>query len=173
MGLISFGKYNNNYKYWIFYILCKLIYEFILGLKYGELYKPIYFWDEQENFGNHQLINNSFTYLGVFISSFIIKKYEPKNNKIKYESKSSLELIYDIEEKYENCFWQVVLVSFLSIFHEQLLEIYYKSNLSSLDYWALEIFTTYYIYKKIFNYQIYSHQKCSMYFASIFCSLLI
>ena len=173
MVCITLGTYKKDYKYLLFYLLCRIINEIILGIGYDNLYKPIYFWDKQEKFKNHQLINDIFSYLGVYISSFIIKKYEPKEKDYKIEGRKTIKLIHNNNSKFDKLIYSVFFVSFLSVSHEILSQIYYKSNLRSLDYWTIEIFTTYYIYKKMFKYEIYYHQKCSMHFASFFCSLLI
>ena len=45
---IGLGEYNKNTKYLIYYIIHNFVYEGIGGLKYGQLYYPIRFYDKQK-----------------------------------------------------------------------------------------------------------------------------
>ena len=173
---IGFGEYNNNTKYLIYYIIFNFLYQGISGLTYGSLYYPIKFYEKQNIIKNHNLVVEIFGYSGIFLLSLILIKYEPSNIYKDYvfdKKSSSLKLVYEDKTTIKNNKFSIFLVAFTWLLHIQLVKIYYKSDLSYLDYWTFEMIITYFISKKMFKIQIYSHQKFSIGFITIFCTSLI
>ena len=179
------GTYNKNTKYLLFYMISRFLYESMAGLKYGTLYYPIRLYDKQKVIKSHKLVIDTFGYFGILLLSFIIIKLEPENKKISINiqniSKKSIShkksfrirLIYDEKGTFKNNKIRTIFVAFTWVLHIQLVKLYYQSNFGYLDYWALEMVITYYISKKVFKIEIYSHQKFSIFFITIFCSFLI
>ena len=178
MGYIQLGSYNKYYKYIIFQVICNLLYHFTFGLSYGSVYTPISFFKKQNNFRFHNIINNIFYYFGTFFFSLILYKYDPSTKKkIKSNESdisSTIKLIRYKNKNIKKEYYIIILVSFLWVIHEQLIISYYAYfYFDYLDFWTLEILITYYISKKMFNIEIYKHQKFAIFFNSVFCSLLL
>lgn len=178
MGYIQLGSYNKYYKYIIFQVICNLLYRFTFGLSYGSVYTPISFFKKQNNFRSHNIINNIFYYFGTFFFSLILYKYDPSTKKkIKSNESdisSTIKLIRYKNKNIKKEYYIIILVSFLWVIHEQLIISYYAYfYFDYLDFWTLEILITYYISKKMFNIEIYKHQKFAIFFNSVFCSLLL
>lgn len=170
---IGLGEYNKNSKYLIYYLIFNFIYEGIIGLEYGSLYHPIIIYDKQNVIMYHKLVIDSFCYLGVFLLSLIVIHYEPddkERNSTLSKKNAYIKLIYDDKTSFQNNKYNTILVAFTWVIHVLFIKIYYQSNFGYLDYWAFEMIITYYISKSMFKIEIYSHQKFSIYFITIFCS---
>ena len=173
---IGLGEYNKNTKYLIYYIISNFFYEGIGGLKYGQLYYPIRFYDKQKLLKSHKLVTDTFCYFGVFLFSFILMYFDldTKGKTINDNKKPAfIKLIYEEKTSFKKNKLNIILVAFSWVLHILLIKMYYLSNFGYLDYWAFEMIITYYISKKMFKIQIYKHQKFSIYFITIFCSILI
>ena len=171
---ISLGKFNKNSKYLLYYLISKFLYEGMAGLKYGSLYKPMKFYEKQGVIKSHKLVIDFFSYVGIALLSLILKRYEPDNKEKQLINKdSTLKLVYVDKTTFSMNKYDIIMVAFFWVCHIQLLRLYYQSNLGYLDYWALEMVITYFMCKKMFKIEIYSHQKLAIYFITIFCSLLI
>ena len=105
--------------------------------------------------------------------------YSKKSSKLSYISKRSfIELIHndDIEYLETNSSIKDVinffLVCFLWVLQEQLNKAFYIVGLKDLDFWTFEILITFFFLYWIFKIKIFKHQKYSIYFISIFCTIL-
>ena len=173
---IGLGEYNSNSKYLIYYIIFNFLYEGIIGLEYGSLYHPIIIYDKQKVIMYHKLAVDSFCYFGVFLLSFIIIYYESDNkerNSIFNKRNTYIKLIHDNETSFNKNKYNTFIVALTWVIHVLFIKVYYQSNFGYLDYWAFEMIITYFISKNMFKIEIYSHQKFSIYFITIFCSLSI
>ena len=173
---IGLGEYNKNSKYLIYYIIFNFIYEGIAGLEYSTLYYPIRFYYKQKVIKSHELVIDTFCYFGLFLLSFIIIYYDhnnKENNSNANPNNAYIELIYEDNTYFEYNQFNTIVVAFTWVLHVLLIKMYYKSHFGFLDYWTLEMIITYFISKKMFKLQIYRHQKFSIYFITIFCSLSI
>mgnify|MGYP006873076950 CR=1 FL=1 len=175
MGYISLGTYNKYYKYIIFYIISNLLYESTFGLNYGNVYKEIIFLEQQELLRKHSLIISIFNYFLIFLLSLILYKCNPDKNAncSNRNDSSAIKLIVYKNKKIKKQYYTIILVSILWVIHEQLGIFYYNFNFAYLDYWTLEILITYFISSKMFNIQIYKHQKFAIFFNSVLCSLFL
>ena len=161
----------------ILYFISNLLYEATFGLNYGSAYTEIIILEKQRNLRLHRLIYSIFYYFGIFLFSLILDKFEPnkKERESNRNDNSKIRLIVYKNENIKKQYYIIILVSFLWVVHEQL-GIYYYYNyfkFSYLDYWTLEILITYFISRKMFNIQIYKHQKFAIFFNSVLCSLFI
>ena len=124
----------------------------------------------------HKLVDDTFCYFGVLLFSFILMQFDPDNKgkTVNVDKKPALiQLIYEKENSFKTNNANIIFVAFTWVLHILLIKMYYVSNFSYLDYWAFEMIITYYISKKMFKIEIYNHQKFSIYFITIFCSILI
>ena len=124
----------------------------------------------------HKLAVDSFCYFGVFLLSFIIIYYESDNkerNSIFNKRNTYIKLIHDNETSFNKNKYNTFIVALTWVIHVLFIKVYYQSNFGYLDYWAFEMIITYFISKNMFKIEIYSHQKFSIYFITIFCSLSI
>ena len=171
---IGLGELNTNSKYIIYYIFFNFLYEGIIGLEYGSLYHPIIIYDKQNVIMYHKLVIDSFCYFGVFLLSFIIIYYESDNKKKNSNNKNpNIKLIHGNKSSFNINKYNIFLVALTWVIHVLFIKVYYQSNFGYLDYWAFEMIITYYISKRMFKIEIYSHQRFSIYFITIFCSLSI
>ena len=100
---ITLGKFDNKYKYVIFYILTMLPLEYFLGDNFPDEMKIKYL--RREYFPNPVFVYEIFKHLGILIVGLIISRFEtesffPANNPSdieKKESSTDVELI--LEEK--------------------------------------------------------------------------
>jgi len=174
MGYIQFGIYNKYFKYIIFQVICNLLYSLTFGLSYGTVYTPIYLFEKQKKFSSHHLINDIFYYFGIFFLSLIAYKFDPitkiENKSKERDDNSTIKLIRKKNKHIKNDYYIIILVSFLWVIHEQLIINYDYFYFDYLDYWTLEMLITYFISKKMFNIEIYQHQKFAIFLNSILCS---
>ena len=71
---ISFGKYNQSYKYIWLFVIIKLINEYIFGYSFPEQIKPDIF--NPFNYPPNKLVQLFFIYFGSFLLSCFIYLYE-------------------------------------------------------------------------------------------------
>jgi hypothetical protein len=183
---ISFGKYNQNYKYMFLYLIFRALNDSIYDWQNEDKYEKILFFgdDTKRFFHSHQLINYIFCYFGIFIISLFLIIFDScfKNkNEINRTSNISLNTIQLIHNSpkddlnYDECqiFVNVFLVVFLWIIQDLLIYIILSKMIASIDFWTFKMLFTYLLGKKMFNIEIYKHQIFAIYFISIVCSILL
>ena len=165
---------NKLYKYLWFYVITKLISEYLFGKSLPENIKISYLKDLKDGSSNI-LVQETFNNIGITIFSLILWKYKPKfNTKIPISSTqnrhSSISLIYNEKKnniKGVNCvfFFLIVFLLFLS---KQLNKIFNIIDLKGLDYWMFEIIFICFISVNIFKVSIYIHKKVAIFIIIIF-----
>ena len=70
-------------------------------------------------------------------------------------------------------FFNVFLVVFLWIIQDLLIYVILNNMITSIDFWTFKMLFTFLLGKKMFNIEIYRHQKFAIYFISIACSILL
>ena len=142
-----------------------------------------------EDFPQNILIQQGFNYLGTFIFSLFLFKYEInqiKRNSInsfnlksinqsdsikEKRSESDIDYIYNDNEltifKIPN--FSLIILLFLSI---QLNNIFYIISLKGLDYWMPELLFICVILNKMSKIPIYTHKKVALYFITISCTIM-
>ena len=183
---ISLGEYN---KYLIFTYLTvafNILTYFIFGYDLNNSFvilklKPTF---TQLKLYNHSNIHDIFKYTALFIISWGLCIYEDYSLKrsTKFVSSSINErsisvstiklLQYDPERDFERNIstFKVLLIIFLLIFQNYLIDLFFKGGYGEIDYWVLELLILGYFNKKFFNIKLYDHQYCAIYFNLIFCT---
>ena len=174
-GYISFGKYNANYKFILFYILSQLAGKYLFQ---KELLEKIGL--DKSIISDHKLIQEMFNYLGILFFSIILLIYENFLKKERNNSDSdslsnkaesnfyTKKLIYKDQLKGNISLIKIVLIIFLLFLERQSLVSFYKCGLKDLDFWMFEMFFIYIISSKIMGVPTYKHQIISVYFVIIF-----
>ena len=176
---ISCGKYNKLYIYIWLYIISQLLYEYLYGSRFPEKIKLVYLNDFPKNI----LIQEIFNYLGISIFSFILFKYEIKQNRLnkkdnllslQINNSSEINLIYN---EYKGNIKLISIQSlcfaiFVLIFSNEIKKFFDVIGLKGLDFWMFEIFFICFITANIFKITIYKHKKIAI-FIIIFFPLIM
>ena len=179
---ITFGQCNKYFKHIIGYIIFKLIYSILYGVKIGYSIEGLRLLPDN-NLINHTLIHDIFNYIGMFIISLILmiitliysKKEEEKNiEEKKLKKKPRISLIHTEinQEINKSAFFGILIITILWVLYEQSERIFYLCGLTDLDYWSCEMIILAFINKKIFGSKLYRHQKFAIFFSLIIGSLL-
>ena len=113
-----------------------------------------------------------------FVSIFLFcyEKYQRKknnsNNTLTKKRTKKFKLIYKDQLKGRVSIIKILLVVFLLVIETEFQGIYYSLGFSGLDYWMFELLFIYYISSSMLSTSMYAHQKYSMFFVFIFCSLM-
>ena len=176
----SLGKYNNQYKYILLYLLFKFINLSIYNFNYYDIFNGIQIF----SFNGQDFINYNFirqiiiSYFGTFIFSCIfifiniIKTNLEQNNTLNKEriSANAINLIHEdnkeIIEQKDISFYSVLVIIFALVFQEQAIEMY-NTNLCHLEFWMFELLIIAYFNSKILHIDIYRHQKFVLFFSLI------
>ena len=160
---ISLGTFNKHYYKILLTVVIMIIIESFYGLKFNNFFTEIkiFFTDNQEKLSKHYFIHQFFYFLiSLFISfTFYLKEESISNEGIANASK------------------RVKIISFIIIFlwtiQEQLFIIYKKTGIRALDFWTIELLIISLFHLKMFNSQIYFHQKFAIGFSISLCILKI
>ena len=77
--IIQLGKYNKLYKYILFYLLLRLIHDYIFNETFPKGIRPSFFYDN--NYPFSLLVDIFFIFLGSFIFSIFLFFYEKSQQK--------------------------------------------------------------------------------------------
>ena len=176
---ITLGKFDNKYKYMIYYILIMLPLDYFLGDIFPDEMKIKYL--RKDSLPNTVFVYEIFKYFGIFIFGLIFVKIEYNNNHtIKQHpniesnaSKMEMELLYDQEKKYPtiSVFSIVILISSY-ILELKLNELFCLFGLLGLDFWMTEIIFVIVINILLFKIKIYFHQKLAISIILIFSTFM-
>lgn len=181
---ISFGSWNQNYKYIFISIIFIALFNIIDGIGYD--LNPEYFIIFFNNgiFSNNYLIHQIFLYLGSILVScvFILiekiidykeKKEKRKIKEVTYDKnsyKNYLNLIYkEIKGKKISKLF-IILIVFIIVLNEQFSIIFFKF-FRHMYFWMTELYFLAFLYLKIFKIEIYKHQYLA--FAINFISIIL
>ena len=194
--MCKFGKYNKLYKYIFYYLICKFIYSYLFTRKFPEKIKILKINSLPEDI----LVQETFDYLGIFIFSLILYKYQIMTNKKSIVQKvnltnplnvansennsstvrsgrlssSEIELIYNDNSKDNDIhiisFFSTIIILILSNFFN---ESFNKIGFNAFDYWMFEILFLSVLNSIIIKTEIYSHQKVDIIFILIFSTSLL
>jgi len=172
---ISIGIYNKNYLYITYLIIVSNLKDMVYGYNYNGSFEAI-FLGFKDNFIEFPLMRRILGYIGTLIMSLIfLYKFASKNkNEILLNKKveSKINYIYNTINISKKTFFLFLLITFLWILEEQLIDIF-SSAFKDLDFWMLEIIILYYINNKIYNQKHYLHQKVIIYLNLILALLKI
>ena len=185
---ISFGNLNKYFIYILLSVIFHIFNESLYGFNYHESFIDVKLFNTstQDYFSWHNLIHQIFGYIGTFIIAFFFNKYEIKVSKRERRKSFSnspnqekqniqITLIHNDDENsnISNCTIIICLfIIFLWIIEEQLIDTYGLA-LKDLDFWMLELLILTAFSINMFKIEIYSHQKCAMWFCIFPCLLKI
>jgi hypothetical protein len=175
---ISFGEYNNLYKYIWYFLPFKLLSNYFFDDFFQERIPII----EKNSMPKEILISEAFNYSATFIISLILLLYEYLTNKNiktdkeaklnkKERSKNELIYIYNDAEVTDISYTSLFIIIFLLFLSIQLKNLFYIFSLKGLDYWIFEILFVCYINYKLFGTPAFKHKKYSICFIIIFCAI--
>ena len=179
---ITLGKYNKLFRYFWYHIIVKFFSEYLIQSFLAR--KTNVFKDNP--LPPDLLIQEGFNYLGTFICSLFLMKYEVNQTKInkaidhKSDNQPNLPetrnksqeviLIYnDVEGSI--CQFSNFIVIILLFICEQLINFFVSFSLRGLDFWMPELLFICYLTYKMFRIPIYLHKKVAIIFILIFCTL--
>ena len=171
---ITFGKWNSFYKYIVYYIIIRLIQDYLFDTNFPEKIKII----KSNNLPSNILVQSIFNYLATFIFSFILFKFkympnkkvedikireisEPENNLSYYINRPSFEVNLIFNNYKKNITISVMPFIFtilLLVLSKQLENNFDNIGLKEIDYWMFELFFYSYFSKIILNVELYLHQ---------------
>jgi len=173
---IKFGDYNANYKY----IFLTCFFNYLTEFLFEDL-KEIFILsgiikENTKDLSRHAVISYIFNFLGIFIISFILYKFNIENheniNIIKNNSSEILLINNDIKDK------KNIYISFLNLFFilsfwillDHITRIIHP--LMIFEYPMFELLFISFITSKILKIEIYIHQKIGIAINSLCCLIL-
>ena len=178
--LLTFGIYNNLYKYIWLYVIFRLLYAYIFNYKtIPTNLKPFIL----DSFPNNFIFTGSFfEYITTFFISFIFRRYElyqlknednisiSDTNSYKSTGTGAFNLIQlNIEKgKISKSFCFIIIVIVLA---NLLTGSYYNLYLEGTDFWELELLLISLVNTMIFGEPLYRHQIFAILITIISCSI--
>ena len=172
MGKITFGGINKSLLYITLMSVFQVLNQYIYGFIYIECFYKMNIYQilynaiidpNKTDFPHHRVFDPLFSYIGVIILSFCIKK-EKNDEEVILRSQLELKLIHNETKSFlesQNCLLVFLKVIILWILEENLLLIY-VDIFQDLDFWFFELIFISLIFSKNFYFKIYSHQKLGM-----------
>ena len=183
---ISLGEYNKLYKHIWYYLITKLIYEYLLNSFFVEKVELL-----KDVFPINVLIQGAFNYLGLCIFSLFLHIYEVKQKKVgrvksmQYDNSGKKPLAFNKNEQshldvyliyndlMENNYMSIsdFMVIILLYFCIQFFIQFFLFKLRGLDYYMFELLFIALVNLKLNSLPIYKHRKFGILFIVIFCTL--
>ena len=172
MGKISLGGINKSLLYITLMSIFQVLNQYIYGFIYIECFYKMNIYQilynaiidpNKADFPHHRVFDPLFSYIGVIILSFCIKK-EKNDEEVILRSQLELKLIHNETKSFlesQNCLLVFLKVIILWVAEENLLLIY-VDIFQDLDFWFFELIFISLIFSKNFYFKIYSHQKLGM-----------
>lgn len=187
---ISFGKFSFNHIYILGTIICKVLNDCLFGFNTTtqEEEKTLGIFKFVPVFVKHPLIKSCYSYLSLIIGGAICyyqlrketkKEETPQERAERKNNKNNSVILKTLihNQKYttskEKIFFQLLSVSLIFFFHEEIINLLYSLGFCSLDFWTSNIFFIFIFMKLYFAVKIYKHKKLALYFILIVCSLLL
>ena len=182
---VSCGQFNSYYYYILLEFIFGLLKDSLYGFNYHNIFRDVKIISTptQAYFSCHHLIHQIFNYLGIFIISIFLDKFEQKAFKREISPNSpdnktkNIQIILihnsisDVENNNYN-FLMGLITIIIWVLEEQLINIY-ENALKDLDFWMLELLIITLFYEINFKIEIYKHQKFAILFNIIPCLLKI
>ena len=166
--MLSYIICNKNYVYIIYLTIAYLINSCIYYFNMNHTFETINI--SSEAFVSHNFIHRFFSFVGTFIISICFYQCEKyyskseKNEEAKNKKDNKHYLIYnDYDNNLNNIefilFYLFIVISWVSI--DYIIE-YYIIIFKDLDFWMFESIFVCYLNSKMFNVNIYEHQKLAI-----------
>ena len=145
--IIGFGVCSKYYLYILITVVIKWIKDSIFGFSFIERTNQINLQiiDPPSLFSQHNLIQNTFKYIGFIIGGLIFNKIKAiKTARQKRETINineeirqiqKIKLNYTIRAFDEHKYIEVIIIALIICVHFELTKILYLMNLSSFDFW--------------------------------------
>ena len=183
--IIGFGVCSKYYLYILITIVIKWIKDSIFGFSFIERTNQINLQiiDPPSLFSQHNLIQNTFKYIGFIIGGLIFNKIKAiKTARQKRETINineeirqiqKIKLNYTIRAFDEHKYIEVIIIALIICVHFELTKILYLMNLSSFDFWTIDLIFIMIFMHKYFKKDLYNYQKFSLYFIIITNTILL
>ena len=183
--IIGFGVCSKYYLYILITVLIKWIKDSIFGFSFIERTNQINLQiiDPPSLFSQHNLIQNTFKYIGFIIGGLIFNKIKAiKTARQKRETINineeirqiqKIKLNYTIRAFDEHKYIEVIIIALIICVHFELTKILYLMNLSSFDFWTIDLIFIMIFMHKYFKKDLYNYQKFSLYFIIITNTILL
>ena len=166
--MLSYIICNKNYVYIIYLTIAYLTNSCIYYFNLNHTFETINI--SSEKFVSHNFIHRFFSFVGTFIISICFYQCEKyyskseKNEEAKNKKDNKHNLIYNDSENNLNniefiLFYLFIVISWVSI--DYIIE-YYIMIFKDLDFWMFESIFVCYLNSKMFNVNIYEHQKLAI-----------
>ena len=172
---ISFGKYNNLYKYIWIYLIINIIYDYIYGNAFPNQIKLSIF--ETKNYPPNILIQQGFNYFGSFILSIFIYLYEKSQLEGKIKKENVILKLFTKKSELNQqtpSFFELIIkiipVASCSILSTLLIDNFLNIGLMGLDFWVFDLFFISYVNYLKFGKEVFRHKKFAIIFRLIFAS---
>ena len=172
MAKISFGGINKSLLFIILMSVSMVLNQYLYGFIYIEcfykmnIYQVLYnaiIDPNKTDFPHHRVFDPLFSYIGVIILSFCIKK-EKNDEEVILRSQLELKLIHNDVKKFiqtQKGIIMFIAILILWIIEENLILIY-VDIFQDLDFWFFELIFISIIFSKYFIFKIYSHEILGM-----------
>ena len=183
--IIGFGVCSKYYLYILITVVIKWIKDSIFGFSFIERTNQINLQiiDPPSLFSKHNLIQNTFKYIGFIIGGLIFNKIKAiKTARQKRETINineeirqiqKIKLNYTIRAFDEHKYIKVIIIALIICVHFELTKILYLMNLSSFDFWTIDLVFIMIFMHKYFKKDLYNYQKFSLYFIIITNTILL
>ena len=183
--IIGFGVCSKYYLYILITVVIKWIKDSIFGFSFIERTNQINLQiiDPPSLFSQHNLIQNTFKYIGFIIGGLIFNKIKAiKTARQKRETINineeirqiqKIKLNYTIRTFDEHKYIKVIIIALIICVHFELTKILYLMNLSSFDFWTIDLIFIMIFMHKYFKKDLYNYQKFSLYFIIITNTILL
>jgi hypothetical protein len=183
--IIGFGECSKYYLYILITVAIKWIKDSIFGFSFIERTNQINLQiiDPPSLFSKHNLIQNTFKYIGFIIGGLIFNKIKAiKTARQKRETINineeirqiqKIKLNYTIRAFDEHKYIKVIIIALIICVHFELTKILYLMNLSSFDFWTIDLIFIMIFMHKYFKKDLYTYQKISLYFIIITNTILL
>ena len=132
-------------------------------------------------FCQHNLIQNFFRYLGLFIGGVIFLKYSKNKNETKKESlfEEKEEIIQKVDLIFTEVNYKsykisdIILICVIICIHYESRKLLFLMNFFFINFWTLDILFLIYFIHKYFKINLYNYQKVSLFFIVVTNTILI
>ena len=175
MSYISLGKFNKKYKYILLASLFGFLVNIIFGY-YDDNLKPIIIRNNNKNeLYKHVIIHYFTRYLGLFLLSFFLFRFERKkiyNEPVRQDENENnpnpgrIQYIYNDKKEEVTISASPLYVGFIlvSMVSQNILEdLFYRTHYKYFDFWVIELFILSHLYNCLLNYKICLHHKNVLY----------
>lgn len=169
--LITIGECSKFYLY----IIGSALFQFFAIFISGGLEASLGLFGFFPILNSYSIIQSIYTYIGYIIFGILYYIFFKKKKK-ESKAKPAKQLIYQkkkLETKSLLTYLQIFLVCFCFGLYIEVLNVLYGLGFHLLNYWTFETIFTLLLMKKYFVMDIFTHQKCSIFFVVSTCSSCI